>query len=264
MKSADIKECVQNLLDADIQASDINKETGINYATISKLRSKAQNIDDTNFITIRRLFDFYLRKQKEIEARKGIPDYILSEKLPNRVNRFLEELAIGVNLIHKQETSRINKVYIYDEFILDDKGNSKEKKSYIEVNETIPVSKNNDVYSYNVAVKNKINKRKSVDAIRGLRIVFNKEKLEITLKKYKYEGAKIRTYKTRDGGISLKITFPYDDKEIYGIESEYFEIQYQDAEDQLEIYDQETLIEDNKKYVQLEQIKEGNLYNGEI
>lgn len=227
MDSFVIKESIQNLLDSDILTSEISEATRVNRSTISKLRSKAQDIDDTNFASIRRLYDFYLRNKKEVEAKKGVPDYVLSQKLPNRVQKFLEELAFGVNLIHQQETSRINKVYIYDEYTIDEVGNSKDKSSYIEINETIPISKHGEVYPYHIAIKNEIESRQSIDEIMDLKIVFNKEELEIALKKYKSNGAKIKTYKTSDGGMSLKVNSGMDNTEIYGIESEYFDIQYQ-------------------------------------
>lgn len=237
MNSFAIKESVQNLLDSDISSSVISNVTQVNISTLSKLRSKSQEIDDTNFASIRKLYDFYLVNEKVIEAQKGVPNYILSQKIPSRVERFIDELASGVELIHEQEVSRINKVYVYDEYTIDEFGNSNEKSSYIEIKETIPISKNGDVYPYHIAIKNEIKSRKYIESIKGLKIVFNREKLEITLKKYKSKGGKIKTYKTDEGGISIKVTSPVDNTEIYGIESEYFEIQYQEIENKQDLKD---------------------------
>lgn len=224
MDNKTMKFGVQSLLESNIQSKLISKETGINESIISKLRNQSQAIDETKHRHIRYLYDFYLKHVDEIEAQKGVPNYIIAQKLPKNVQIFLDNLAYNVALIQKQQHSRISKLFVYDEYAIDNNGNATDRTSYVEVNETVPVNKNGEIYPYHIAVKNVIENRDSVKDIKGLKINFNKEKLEIALKKYKSEYAKIKVYKTDSNGLSLKVTTAKE--VIYGVESEYFEIEF--------------------------------------
>lgn len=232
MYNLNMQNHVQKLLDSNIQSKTISKEVGINESIISKLRNGSQQINETKHGYIDRLYNCYLNHKKEIEAQQGVDDHILSVKLPASVRKFLDELSYSVAVLQHQKTSRINKVYVYDEYDLDDSGNSKDKSSYIVIDETIPLNKSGEIYPYHISIKNKIEDRTNVESIEDLKIIFNKEELVVTLKKHKYEGAKIKTVKTSNGSLTIQIMPLRDSIEIRGIESDYFEIQYQNENGQ--------------------------------
>ena len=94
------------------------------------------------------------------------------------------------------------------------------------------MNKNGEIYPYHISINNKIEDRTNVESIKELRVVFNKEELEVALKKHKYEGAKIKTVKTNNGSLTIQIMPLRDSLEIRGIESDYFEIQYQNENGQ--------------------------------
>lgn len=228
MYNLNMQQGVQNLLNSNVQSKIISKESGVNESVISKLRNGSQQINETKHGYINNIYKCYVNHKKEIEAQIGVPDYILSEKLPISVRKFLDELSFSVAAIQQQKSARINKVYVYDEYNLNDEGSSKEKISYIVVSEIIPINRNGDVYPYHISIKNTVSDRKNIKEIKNLKISFNKEELEIVLKRYKHLGAKIKIVKTEKGGLTIKVSPSKEDIDIQGIESDYFDIQYQD------------------------------------
>ncbi|MDG0820690.1 hypothetical protein M4L90_12245 [Staphylococcus equorum] len=228
MYNLNMQQGVQNLLNSNVQSKIISKESGVNESVISKLRNGSQQINETKHGYINNIYKCYVNHKKEIEAQIGVPDYILSEKLPISVRKFLDELSFSVAAIQQQKSSRINKVYVYDEYNLNDEGSSKEKISYIVVSEIIPINRNGDVYPYHISITNTVSDRKNIKEIKNLKISFNKEELEIVLKRYKHLGAKIKIVKTEKGGLTIKVSPSKEDIVIQGIESNYFDIQYQD------------------------------------
>ncbi|PTE82291.1 hypothetical protein BUY85_00710 [Staphylococcus equorum] len=228
MYNLNMQQGVQNLLNSNVQSKIISKESGVNESVISKLRNGSQQINETKHGYINNIYNCYVNHKKEIEAQIGVPDYILSEKLPISVRKFLDELSFSVAAIQQQKSARINKVYVYDEYNLNDEGSSKEKISYIVVSEIIPINRNGDVYPYHISIKNTVSDRKNIKEIKNLKISFNKEELEIVLKRYKHLGAKIKIVKTEKGGLTIKVSPSKEDIDIQGIESDYFDIQYQD------------------------------------
>ena len=147
MYSIHIKDSVQALLDSNISATIISDKSNVNLSVVKKLKSNLQSIDNTNFDSISKLYDYYLDNQKLIDIQKEVDPKILNQKLPNKVIQFLNELSYSVDNINYNSVSRISEVFIYDKYTLDHEGNSKDKSSYMKVDEFIPITKDGIVYN---------------------------------------------------------------------------------------------------------------------
>lgn len=53
---------IQSLLDSDISANQIERETKVSKAIISKLRNKQRNLDDITLKTAETLYKYYKNK----------------------------------------------------------------------------------------------------------------------------------------------------------------------------------------------------------
>lgn len=53
---------IQSLLDSNISANQIERDTGISKAVISKLRNKQRNLDDITLKTAETLYKYYKNK----------------------------------------------------------------------------------------------------------------------------------------------------------------------------------------------------------
>lgn len=230
MYSLYIKNGVRSLLNSNISATKISEQTKVNLSIVKKLKSNLQTIENTNFDSISKLYDYYLDNQKEIEAQKEVPIAVLNQKLPNSVIKFLDEITYSVNQVNFESVSRVSEVYIYDKYTIDNKGNSKSKKSYIKIDESIPVEKGGVVYNYQISIENEIDSKDKIRGIKDLRIIFDRELLEIELKKHKMSGSKIKVHNSKDGSTGIRVVSHVDNKEIYNIESNYFNIDFKEGE----------------------------------
>lgn len=229
MKSNFIKNNIQSLLNSDISSTKISEESGANLSIVKKLKSNLQTIENTSFETISKLYDYYLDNHKIIDAQQEVDPKILSQKLPKNIIYFLDELTDRINIINFKKASRVNNVYIYDKYTLDNEGNSKTKESYIKVDESIPISKNNEVYQYQITIVNKIDSRDKFSSINNLTIEFNREVLEIDLKKHKLSGSKIKLNNSKNGNVGIRVISNLDNTDIYNFESNYFHINFKEA-----------------------------------
>ncbi|RIM89008.1 hypothetical protein BU107_04600 [Staphylococcus xylosus] len=230
MYSVYIKNGVQSLLNSNISATTISEKTNVNLSIVKKLKSNLQTIENTSFDSISKLYDYYLDNQKEIEAQKEVHPVILNQKLPNSVIKFLDEITYSVNQVNFESVSRVSEVYVYDKYTIDNKGNSKSKKSYIKIDESIPVKKSGVVYNYQISIENAIDSKDKIRGIKDLKIIFDRELLEIELKKHKMSGSKIKVHNSKDGSTGIRVVSHGNNKEIYNIESSYFNIDFKEGE----------------------------------
>ncbi|MFG0934764.1 hypothetical protein ACF91D_29335 [Staphylococcus sp. 231237_7MaSpsaltlick] len=230
MYSVYIKNGVQSLLNSNISATTISEQSNVNLSIVKKLKSNLQTIENTSFDSISKLYDYYLDNQKEIEAQKEVHPVILSQKLPNSVIKFLDEITYSVNQVNFEAVSRVSEVYVYDKYTIDNKGNSKSKKSYIKIDESIPIKKNGVIYNYQISIENEIDSKDKIRGIKDLKIIFDRELLEIELKKHKMSGSKIKVHNTKDGSTGIRVVSHGDNKEIFNIESSYFNIDFKEGE----------------------------------
>lgn len=230
MYSLYMKNGVKSLLNSNISATKISEQTNVNLSIVKKLKSNLQTIENTNFDSISKLYDYYLDNQKEIEAQKEVHPAILNQKIPNSVIKFLDEITYSVNQVNFESVSRVSEVYVYDKYTIDNKGDSKSKKSYIKIDESIPVKKNGVVYNYQISIENEIDTKDKIRGIKDLKIIFDRELLEIELKKHKMSGSKIKVHNSKDGSTGIRVVSHGDNKEIYNIESNYFNIDFKEEE----------------------------------
>lgn len=230
MYSVYIKNGVQSLLNSNISATTVSEQANVNLSIVKKLKSNLQTIENTSFDSISKLYDYYLDNQKEIEAQKEVHPAILNQKLPNSVIKFLDEITHSINQVNFESVSRVSEVYVYDKYTIDNKGNSKSKKSYIKIDESIPVKKSGVVYNYQISIENEIDSKDKIRGIKGLKIIFDRELLEIELKKYKMSGSKIKVHNSKDGSTGIRVVSHGDNKEVYNIESNYFNIDFKEGE----------------------------------
>lgn len=230
MYSVYMKNGVQSLLNSNISATTVSEQANVNLSIVKKLKSNLQTIENTSFDAISKLYDYYLDNQKEIEAQKEVHPAILNQKLPNSVIKFLDEITYSVNQVNFDSVSRVSEVYVYDKYTIDNKGNSKSKKSYIKIDESIPVKKSGVVYNYQISIENEIDSKDKIRGIKDLKIIFDRELLEIELKKHKMSGSKIKVHNSKDGSTGIRVVSHGDNKEIYNIESSYFNIDFKEGE----------------------------------
>lgn len=230
MYSVYIKNGVESLLNSNISSTTVSEQTNVNLSVVKKLKSNSQTIENTSFDAISKLYDYYLDNQKEIEAQKEVHPAILNQKLPNSVIKFLDEITYSVNQINFESVSRVSEVYVYDKYTIDNKGNSKSKKSYIKIDESIPVKKGGVVYNYQISIENEIDSKDKIRGIKDLRIIFDRELLEIELKKHKMSGSKIKVHNSKDGSTGIRVVSHVNNKDIYNIESSYFNIDFREGE----------------------------------
>lgn len=230
MYSVYIKNGVQSLLNSNISATTVSEQANVNLSIVKKLKSNLQTIENTSFDSISKLYDYYLDNQKEIEAQKEVHPAILNQKLPNSVIKFLDEITHSINQVNFESVSRVSEVYVYDKYTIDNKGNSKSKKSYIKIDESIPVKKSGVVYNYQISIENEIDSKDKIRGIKDLKIIFDRELLEIELKKYKMSGSKIKVHNSKDGSTGIRVVSHGDNKEVYNIESNYFNIDFKEGE----------------------------------
>lgn len=220
-----IIKCVRKLLDSDIYAKTISEETDINIHVVRKLKNKEQSIESTNFDYIARLFDFYIEKQNIIEAQQDVAAEILAEKLPRNVVNFIDDMMMSINKVNIRSDARVSAVYVYDKYQLNDKGKAESKESYIEVNETIALSRGSDLISQPLNIIKNIDSKEQVNDIKNVTLVFYKEKLLVELKRLKkVYGYKPKLLKYDDGSIGIKAHSNATGESVVGIEKNYLDI----------------------------------------
>jgi len=235
-----MKEVIQNLLDSNISAYRIGKEAGVQDSLVKKLRNGEQQVGDTKFNNLEKLYKYSLEHSKEIFNIDSEDDI----KLPKNVLSFIDDLKTSVSYINSRKSKAIENVYVYDKFQLNEKGDSDSKISYIEIQEDIPIPlknktnksgqitpHNEDYIPYSISISSKINSRHEVNAIRGLRITFDSESLINDLKSLIKNGGnkvKVKT-PTMFSNYKSKTLYVYNQREnteFWGFESDYFDIQY--------------------------------------
>src|SRR5699024_10420227 len=126
-----MKEVIQNLLDSNISAYRIGKEAGVQDSLVKKLRNGEQQVGDTKFNNLEKLYKYSLEHSKEIFNIDSEDDI----KLPKNVLSFIDDLKTSVSYINSRKSKAIENVYVYDKFQLNEKGDSDSKISYIEIQE---------------------------------------------------------------------------------------------------------------------------------
>lgn len=229
MYSTQIKDSVQALLDSNISATIISDKSNVNVSVVKKLKSNLQSIDNTNFDSISKLYNYYLDNQQLIDIQKEVDPKILNQKLPNKIIQFLNELSDSVDNINYNSVSRISEVFIYDKYTLDHEGNSKDKSSFMKVDESIPITKDGVVYNYQISINNEIDCNHNFSSIENLKIVFNRELLEVELKKQQLLGSKIKLNNPKNGNSGIRVVSTVDNTDIYNFESNYFSLNFKEV-----------------------------------
>lgn len=220
-----IIKCVRKLLNSDIYAKTISEETEINIHVVRKLKNKEQSIETTNFDYIARLFDFYIQRQSIIEAQQDVEPDILSEKLPRSVLNFIDDMTASINKLNINSDARVSYVYVYDKYKVNNKGNTEDKETFIELNETLALNRGGDIVSKPLNIIKRIDSRNDIKFIENVRIAFYSEKLLVELKKLKkVDKCKIKLFKYEDGSIGIKVMEPSNGTIIKGIEKNYLDI----------------------------------------
>lgn len=232
-----MKEIIQHLLDSDLSAYKIGKEAGVQDSLVKKLRNGDQEIGATKYENLEKMADFAKRSGILLHDAydPNDPNYI-DVKLPKSVIAFIEDIKMCIGYINGTNKASIENVYVYDEYRLNEQGNSEYKKSYIEVNENILIplnSKsmfNDDWIPYNINIKNRIESSSQINNIKDLRLIFNAEQLIHDLKMEDKKGNKVKmngaavwhNNKTR----TIEVFDFRENTKTLGYEANYFDIRY--------------------------------------
>ncbi|MFW3619482.1 FtsK/SpoIIIE domain-containing protein [Staphylococcus caprae] len=222
---------VLKLLESDISAYRISKDTGVSESVIKKLRNQNQQLEDTKFETVSKLYSYAMKNQSKISENE-----LKDIKLPKAVLTFIEEIASRIENINQK--GAVKNVYVFDKYHMDDNGNSENKNSFIEINETIslPLQYNyHDEIPYQVHITKEINSKRNIDTIKGMTLLFKKDALINDLKIHIKNGSKVKM-KSSDNKIPLMwnnnsnkgifVNDIFNNSETYNFESSYFDFTF--------------------------------------
>lgn len=226
-----LKKEVLKLLKSDISAYRISKDTGVSESVVKKLRNQNQQLEDTKYETVNKLYTYALQNQAKIRE-----DDLKDIKLPKTVHTFIEQIASRIESINHK--GAVKNVYVFDKYHMDDNGNSENKNTFIEINETmsLPLQYNyNDEVPYQVNIKKEINSKNNIDSIRGMKLLFKKDELIRDLKIHIKNGSKVKM-KASDNKFSLirnntpnkgiYINDIFNNSEVYNYEASYFDFTF--------------------------------------
>lgn len=226
-----LKREVLKLLKSDISAYRISKDTGVSESVVKKLRNRNQKLEDTKYETVNKLYTYALQNQAKIRE-----DDLKDIKLPKTVHTFIEQIASRIESINHK--GAVKNVYVFDKYHMDDNGNSENKNTFIEINETmgLPIQYNyNDEVPYQVHIKKEINSKNDIDSIKGMKLLFNKYELIKDLKIHIKNGSKVKMKasdnkfplmwnNTANKGIYINDIF--NNSEVYNYEASYFDFTF--------------------------------------
>lgn len=222
---------VLKLLESDISAYRISKDTGVSESVIKKLRNQNQQLEDTKFETVSKLYSYAMKNQSKISDNE-----LKDIKLPKAVLTFIEEIASRIGSINQK--GAVKNVYVFDKYHMDDNGNSENKNSFIEINETIslPLQYNyHDEIPYQVHITKEIDSKRNIDTIKGMALLFKKDELINDLKIHIKNGSKVKM-KSSDNKIPLMwnnnsnkgifVNDIFNNSETYNFEASYFDFTF--------------------------------------
>lgn len=225
-----MKETIQQLLDSDISAYQIGKEAGVQDSLVKKLRNGHQAIGDTKYDNLERLYNYAVEKHSVLNIENT------ATKLPKAIKSFIENIELQLRYTNSEKTAEIENVFVYDKYIMDKKGNSIDKVSYIEVIHTLSMPAKNIGYisqewvPYKINVQKRIDNKNDIQHFTNLRITFNSAKLINDLKREITLGSKVKLKpQTLFNDHKFKTIYVYkvkDNEEILGFENGYFDIKY--------------------------------------
>lgn len=222
---------VKKLLESDISAYRIAKDTGIPESTVKKLRNQNQKIENTKYEFIGKLYDYAMVNQDAI--RDGELNDI---KLPKAVTQFINDIEKQVKTIN--HVGAIRNVYVYDKYHMNENRDSENVNTFVEINETIGLPFRwdaSDATPYQIHIKKEIRSKTNINSIRGLTIIFDKNKLIRDLKIQIQNGYKVKIKgesdkkslvwsKAKNKGIYVSDIMNV--QEQYHYETAYFDIQF--------------------------------------
>lgn len=223
-----MKEMIQKLLDSELSAYRIGKEAGVHDSLVKKLRNGDQTIGDTKYDNLMKLYNYALDKKNIL--------LVNDSKIPKSVRSFIENIDRQLQYTNSEASNEIENVFVYDKYIMDKKGNSIDKVSYIEVSHTLSMSTEGVSYltqdwiPYKINVQKRIDNKKHIQQFTNLRIIFNSPQLMNDLKKEIILGSKIKIKtQTFFNEHKFKTIYVYnvrDNKETVGYENNYFDIEF--------------------------------------
>lgn len=233
-----LKEVIQKLLDSEISAYKIGKEAGVQDSLVKKLRNGDQAIGATKYDNLEKLAEYAIRSGiVNDDADNSIE---IENDLPKNVLTFIEDINNSLAYINNANQKAIEKVFVYDEYILDDNGDSIFKTSYIEIdnNIMIPISSKglarDEWIPYNINIRNKINSASEIKSIKNLRLTFNSKQLIKDLQKEKDNLNNVKMNGSslwRNNKSRTIVVFDINNNtEIIGYESSYFNIHYTNSD----------------------------------
>lgn len=222
---------VKKLLESDISAYRIAKDTGIPESTVKKLRNQNQKIENTKYEFIGKLYDYAMVNQDAIQ------DGELNDiKLPKAVTQFINDIEKQVKTIN--HVGAIRNVYVYDKYHMNENRDSENVNTFVEINETIGLPLRwdaTDATPYQIHIKKEIRSKTNINSVRGLTIIFDKNKLIRDLKIQIQNGYKVKIKgesdkkslvwsKAKNKGIYVSDVLNV--QEQYHYETAYFDIQF--------------------------------------
>ena len=187
-----MKETIQQLLDSDISAYKIGKDAGVQDSLVKKLRNGNQAIGDTKYNSLEKLYNYAIEKQNVLNVEDN------DTKLPKAIGTFIENIDMQLIYTNSEKSTELENVFVYDKYIMDKKGNSVDKVSYIEVIHTMSLPSKSAGYiyqewiPYKINVQKRITNKNDIQHFTNLRITFNSTKLINDLKKEIVLGSKVK------------------------------------------------------------------------
>lgn len=229
MKSFNIIESVNTLLQSNISISNISKETGISKAHITNLKNGTKDISKASFDTVEKLYQYYLEQKDYIETSKDVDQAVLDIKIPKDIQTFISSLNQCIEDINSPYSNvGVEKIFIERLFTMAKSKESNSVVSYFLVNDLVPLKIKNEVISYQLNFTSPINKNDYlIEEIPNYTIEFAQNDLELMLKQLIYKGAKIKLIKSffnHSDSYNTGIYIDMNQDEIFKYESSFINI----------------------------------------
>ncbi|WP_215392849.1 hypothetical protein [Staphylococcus aureus] len=197
MENDEMLHKVSVLLQSDIESHNISKATGISGATISKLRSGNKDIAKSSFLTVNKLYKYYLDKEEYLEKAKKVEEDIIDIKLSKDIQSFILNLKKVIDDINDPSSDlNINEILIEKKFTMSNKSSVKLASS-IKIDQLIPIQIKHSTFVYNLKIiRDYIENLTPTKTILNYEIEFNYNDLELALKRLIHRGNKVTLIKS--------------------------------------------------------------------
>ncbi|MBU0439344.1 hypothetical protein [Staphylococcus succinus] len=189
MLHENIKQYIEVVINSGISFKKIAKETEITVDILKNIKSNCKNIESIQYADLIKILKFYENHKEELELYKNIPEEIKLQQIPEKVKKYIFGIDQAFN--HDQ-IIRPSEISLCEKYNVNDEGNLLNEDKFLEANVFKTLTIEDNFHSLDLKVKSPLPINKSLSDIKNVKIIFKKEELELTIKKYIQKGYRIR------------------------------------------------------------------------